>query len=224
MVPSARTRSSSLARHMRHGLPSSIPFELTGRYGGFTFTATGKRRMVLRAAGAGGSEYLLKVPKELRRRVVANFRPDEEVLVAGIEEKDALTGVTHRWVISSIRSARVVSLGGAPATPSSRCGDEVGGPILVCAKKNCWRAGGRELWHALEHALEARGLEAAIPLKAVHCLDRCKHAPNVEWQGCAFRRCTPADTETIVARVAAATLRSPSSPSPIPTGEAAGAR
>ncbi len=186
---------------MHNGLSSSIPFELTGEFGGFIYTDAGKRRMVLRA---GEREYLLKVPKELRRRVIANFRPGEEVFVTGVEERDAVTGATSRWLVTRVQSAASARAPAEAAAPPWR---GASGPILVCVKKNCWRAGGRELWHALERELDAQGLAAAMELKAVHCLDRCKQAPNAEWRGCAFRRCAPADATAIVAHAATAVTR-----------------
>ena len=184
---------------MRNGPSSSIPFELTGKFGGFIYTDAGKRRMVLRV---GEREYLLKVPKELRRRVIANFRSGEEVFVTGVEERDAVTGVTSRWLVARMQSA--ASVRSREVAPSWR---GASGPILVCVKKNCWRAGGRELWHALERELDTQGLATTTELKAVHCLDRCKHAPNAEWRGCAFRRCAPADAVAIVACAAASVAR-----------------
>jgi NADH:ubiquinone oxidoreductase subunit E len=77
-------------------------------------------------------------------------------------------------------------------------------PILVCARKNCWRNGGKELWRALERRIEEEGLQDVVKLRAVDCLDRCKQGPNAEWAGHEFSRCRPIDAERIVEQAAGA--------------------
>ncbi len=166
---------------------TSAPFEFTGEFCGFVVTPAGKRRFVLRRSD--GAELLLKARKKTRRRVAAWIEVGQEVTVRGVEEKDMLTGASLRYI-----ATRVV----AETSPAPRVPAEVA-PIRVCAKKNCWQHGGRELWAALETALATHGLAGVIRLKAVKCLDRCKAAPNVDWNGCAFRRCATTDAETIVA-------------------------
>ncbi len=169
---------------------SSRPFDLTGEFGGFVFTDEGKRRLVLRSVDR---ERLLKVPRDLRRRMIGNFRVGQTLRVSGVEEHDPATGL-DRWVVAS-----VLPPGGESAPPERR-----GETIRVCAKKNCWRRGGRELFAALERGIEARGLAGQVRLKAVGCLDRCEQAPNVDCGGREFRRCTPRDADAILARAAGA--------------------
>lgn len=172
--------------------PSSIPFDLTGEFGGLVFTETGKRRLLLRVGD--GQERLLKVPKFLRRLVV-HFQLGQTVRVGGVEERDFLTG-TSKWVVSTVLPAE-----GAPpsAAPPSPAGLAAGGAIKVCAKKNCWRQGGREIFAALERGLAARGLGDRVKVKAVGCLDRCKQGPNVDWGDRELTRCTGRDAEAMLA-------------------------
>lgn len=154
--------------------------ELRGTFCGFFRDIFGKRRMALRVAK---EELYLKVPKELRDQLLGKLAAGDELIAIGVEEGG-------KFVVSSVRSA-------SGAAICAVC------PIRVCVKKNCWRSGGRELWAALERRLADAGLAGVVALKEVNCLDHCKHAPNAEWQGHAYRSCGPADAAAIVSQVAA---------------------
>ena len=171
------------------------PFDLTGEFGGIVFTDAGKRRLLLRLPD--GQEQLLKVPRPLRRRMIGNFRPGQTIRLAGTQERDPATGKS-RWVVSDVLP--VGTVGGVSAAPLSM----PSGPIRVCAKKNCWKQGGRELFAFLEEGLEERGLSGAVRLKAVGCLDRCNGAPNVDWGNREWTRCLPDDAEGILNLASAA--------------------
>lgn len=180
-----------------------IPFEVAGQFGGFVFTDAGKRRMLLRC---GEENRLLKVPRLLRRRIVGKFAPGEAIRVAGTEERDPETGVVKLVV------ARVLPDSAAPTvsvTPAVSVPVHSFAPctIRVCAKKNCWRQGGRELYEALEHQLDALGRPEGVKLKAVGCLDRCKLAPNVECGTHVRSRCSPNEAAAIIARVTGQALQ-----------------
>jgi NADH:ubiquinone oxidoreductase subunit E len=71
----------------------------------------------------------------------------------------------------------------------------------VCAHKDCWRSGGRELWRELKRQIDEGGLGDIVRLKAVDCLDECKRGPNAEAGGCEFHRCSPRDAENILLQV-----------------------
>jgi predicted metal-binding protein len=163
-------------------LPSK-PFELRGEFAGFIRTVQGKRRMVLRT---DGEEHLLKVPKELRHQLTTSLAPGTKVAVTGDEVVEEGEHAPKR-VVSQVQ--RLTSSGEAVII---HC------PIRVCSKKNCWRSGGKELWHALEASLARRGLSDSVPLETVDCMDHCKRAPNAEWEGREFLRCSLEDAEKIV--------------------------
>lgn len=165
---------------------SPAPFDLTGGFGGFVFTAAGKRRLVLRV---GEQDYLLKVPRLLRRRVIGTFRAGQSLRVIGHEEHGGDGGVTKRVV------AQIVPAGVEVAPPAVRPATAC--TIKVCAKKNCWRRGGQELFKALK-----QGAPDGVEVKAVGCLDRCDHAPNVDTPWREYRRCTERDAPAILAEVA----------------------
>jgi hypothetical protein len=114
------------------------------------------------------------------------LRPGQRVIVRGTESTESEGGRDRRVVFQVSRAGE-----GQAAVVC---------PIRVCAKKNCWRSGGKELWRELERRIADAGLEDTVKLKAVNCLDRCKHGPNVDIPGCEFTRCSPRGAEEILAR------------------------
>ena len=173
-------------------LPVPTQFELRGEFRGFIRTLLGKKRMVLRV---GQEEHFLKVEKELRHRLKTTLAPGSEILVSGPEVDDHGRPLLKR-VVSGVRLMTAHGL-----VACVRC------PIRVCTKKNCWRNGGQELWHALEGTLARHDLAEAVQLEGVHCLDHCKRGPNAEWQGHDYHHCTPRDAERIVATAAGTTAK-----------------
>lgn len=169
---------------------SPATFELRGQFAGFFRTIFGKRRMILRA---GGEDHELKVPKELRRELAGALVPGVEIVVTGFERPEDFTGRMRR-VVSHIHFLT------RPPVPPDACATCT---IRVCTKKNCWKQGGRELWHTLETRLAEQGLTDAVRLKAVDCLDNCKRAPNLELHHRLHQRGTPARVGEIVAQIAA---------------------
>lgn len=164
------------------------PFELRGEFAGFIRTVQGKRRMVLRSEG---KDWLLKIPKELRHHLTSTLSDGCQLTVVGDELLEA-GEQTPKRVVSSVQLLTATG-----DTVPLHC------PIRVCNKKNCWRSGGKQLWHALEDSLARHGLAESITLEAVDCLDHCKRGPAVEWEGQEFLRCSTEDAETIVAAILA---------------------
>lgn len=159
--------------------------ELRGAFRGFFRDVFGKRRMVLRV---GEEELYLKVPKDLREQLTGKMALGDEIVAIGVQEG----GSRRKFVVSSVRAADGSAICAA-------C------PIRICTKKNCWRSGGRELWATLERRLKDAGLADMVELKAVDCLDRCKQAPNADWQGHEYRHCGPREVGAIVDQVVAET-------------------
>ena len=71
-------------------------------------------------------------------------------------------------------------------------------PIRVCARKNCWRNGGKELYEALRDGIDKAGLADDVRLKRVDCLDHCKRGPNAACAGRNFHHCQPVDAARIL--------------------------
>ncbi len=161
-------------------------FHLQGEFAGFVRTPAGKKRMVLRMHG---EDVLLKVQRELRQELSGRLARGTIVEAAGVVRTELFTGETKR-VVTLVRPVG----SGAGATTCT---------IKICAKKNCWKQGGRELWRAFETEIAAQGYEEVVRLKAVGCLDECKHAPNMECHGHVYRRCSPAQAPAFLATLAA---------------------
>lgn len=159
-------------------------FELEGEFQGFFEDFFGKKRMVL---SVKGEERYLKVPKELRRQLSPVLHKGQPIVVVGHEVLQPLKLRTQQ-VVTQVR------VNGSHAAVSC--------PIRVCAKKNCWKSGGKEMFQALEREIQAAGLQDSIELKAVGCMDYCKQAPNVACGGEEYHRCRPGEAKSIVARIA----------------------
>ncbi len=160
-------------------------FSLQGEFAGFVRTPAGKKRMVLRVHG---EDVFLKVQRELRADLSGRFPRGITVEVAGVVRTELFTGETKR-VVTQVRPL-------ATGTPAHPC------TIKICGKKNCWKQGGRELWRAFEAEVAAQGLGESVRLKAVGCLDECKHAPNMECHGHIYRHCSPAQAPAFLATIA----------------------
>jgi hypothetical protein len=160
-------------------------FELSGEFAGFIRTIQGKRRMLLRT---GGGDMQLKIPSSLRHRLDGRLSAGCAVTVSGLEHREHGGSVTRAVL-------RVEVSGPVAADACFAC------PIQVCTKKNCWKQGGRELWRALEQ--ELAGIDGAPALESVHCLDRCKHAPNFDCGALEFERCAPERARRFVHELAA---------------------
>lgn len=161
-------------------------FRLHGEFVGFVRTPEGKKRMALRSADG---EVLLKVERELRRKLAGRLERGSKIEVTGVVRTEIFTGESKRVV------TQVHPLGTVACTPTCT--------IRICAKKNCWKQGGRELFRALEAEIATHKMAETVRLKAVGCLDECKHAPNMECDGQIYRRCSPADAPALVKTLAA---------------------
>jgi membrane associated rhomboid family serine protease len=182
------------SRTMSQAPALAVPQELHGTFGGFVRTLLGKRRLLLHC---GEEELLLKVPKELRHLLEDRLEKNQEITVHGAEEVEHRSG-DRVFLVASVQ------MDGAHFRGVSQDESCIVCPIQVCAKKNCWKSGGKEVFAALESALVRRGLAHAVEVQTVGCMDHCKKAPNVAWNGQEYHRCTLRDTEWIAEHVAAA--------------------
>ena len=158
----------------------SREFQIEGEFRGFfRNNISGKRRMAVRADAA---ELYLKVPKRLRETLRSALAPGQRIYIGGTLKFDRKTGKERR-IVSHVRVAD-----GALLT----C------PIRVCARKNCWRNGGKELYQALRDGIDKAGLADDVRLKRVDCLDHCKRGPNAACAGRNFHHCQPVDAAKIL--------------------------
>lgn len=134
------------------------------------------------AVRADEAELYLKVPKRLRKTLRSTLAPGQRIFIGGTLKVDRKSGEEHR-IVSHVRLADGALLA---------C------PIRVCARKNCWRNGGKELYRALRDGIDEAGLTDDVRLKTVDCLDHCKRGPNAECAGRNFHRCQPTDAAKIL--------------------------
>jgi hypothetical protein len=182
---------------------SQSRFELRGVFLGFVHTNEGKRRLLLRVED---EEFRMKLPKDLRHYFGRQLVPGQTILVAGIERREFFTGEVKRTV-----TALFPDKAGAPPLPEcTTC------TVRICGKKNCWKSGGKALFHTLERKIEHDALTGTIKLKVVGCMDHCEQAPNLECGVTHLVRCTP----EMAVRLVDSLTGKPASP---PVGHAASA-
>jgi len=175
----------------------TLASEIAGQFGGFVFTEAGKRRLLLRQ---GEHDRLLKVPRLLRRRIIGKFRAGEPIRLEISAEVNPVTGARKEVVLRVLPELADRPAGTAPIAPApTACAAP--SVIRVCSKKNCWRNGGRELFEALYRQCAAAGHDGQIEIRQVGCLDRCKHAPNVDAGDRSYSHCSCSDAGAIIARV-----------------------
>ncbi|HSM83747.1 MAG TPA: (2Fe-2S) ferredoxin domain-containing protein, partial [Nodosilinea sp.] len=76
--------------------------------------------------------------------------------------------------------------GPAPAPQKRLC-------IEVCTKGKCYKQGGRQLYTALQTAVEGDPALAAVAVKSTGCMKACKHGPNLRLpSGKMLHHATPA--------------------------------
>jgi Thioredoxin-like [2Fe-2S] ferredoxin len=167
---------------------SRTKFYLTGEFTGFIRNRNGKRRMLLRIEAS--EEISLKIPKELRKRFDSRLQPGALIAVLGIEYRD-FAGES-KYVVSHLR---VLSPGPGARDACGTC------PIRVCAKKNCWKNGGKQFFEQLQARVAKHGLQDVVKVKAVGCLDNCKRGANAICGKETYERCNAESVDEIIERV-----------------------
>jgi hypothetical protein len=174
-----------IASERMHILPSS-KFEHTGVFEGFVRNREGKKRLILRLRDDSQLEF--KVERDLREKYEDELEPGALITVTGFQ-KFSLP-VKIKRVIQRIR------IQFSPPRKVDHCAKC---PIHVCAKKNCWKSGGKELMAELRLKIHAAGLDDAVDLRSVGCLDECKKAPNIEFGKKVLTRCSSDTVDQIIA-------------------------
>ncbi len=168
-----------------------MDFHLEADFIEFIVTLSGKWRMVVRIDS--GEVLRLKVVKELRKELRGSLEPGMRLALSGTEERIPFSKELKRTVLE----AQVISLPGGLEPVCVEC------PIRVCAKKNCWKNGGKEVFAVIQGELEDAGLAGEIEVKAVGCLDNCKRGPNVLHGKRFYEYCSPERAAGIVAGITA---------------------
>jgi (2Fe-2S) ferredoxin len=146
-------------------------------------------------------EYILKLAKTLRREIPP-LRMKDWVRVIGTQTLDFKKGKRKLTVEQLIPQTRetIANTG----VSSNRVKPEAipQGKILVCNKSDCCKRGGKQVFEALEKALDDRGLGDRIQLQKTGCLKECKAGPNIVVLPDKTRhsRIRPQDVPTLVDR------------------------
>lgn len=171
-------------------LLSQSKFQYTGVFQGYVRNLEGKRRLVLTLVN--DQELQFKVEKEVRKEWEDRLHPGALITVTGFEHYRLV-----REVKRVIKRIKLLKPGRREPDACEKC------VIRICAKKNCWRSGGKELMAEVKERLAEAGLTDEVEVKAVGCMDQCKRAPNLEFQKHIHSRCSSVDVARIVARIAA---------------------
>jgi hypothetical protein len=153
---------------------------------GFARNDEGKRRLLLRLRDDSQLEF--KVDKEIRKKFDEELVPGALITVTGFQ-RFSLPAKVKRV----IQRIRIQFSPPRKVDPCAKC------PVHVCAKKNCWKSGGKELMAELRVKIHAAGLDDSVDLRPVGCLDECKKAPNIEFGKKVLTRCTSETVDQIVA-------------------------
>ncbi|MGA7954374.1 MAG: (2Fe-2S) ferredoxin domain-containing protein, partial [Gloeobacterales cyanobacterium] len=93
-------------------------------------------------------EYWFKLSKDQRAFEDWDLKPQEWIKVSGERKQDRKTGTFKLKAHEVQRTTTVVSTVPKPQAK-----------ILVCGKSDCWKRGGREVYHALQETLQQQGIE-----------------------------------------------------------------
>lgn len=153
----------------------STAFSFEGRFLGFVVEG-GYKLKQLRLMTATG-ERCVKLSKEARASVGGVLLPGDWIQVDGEQTSNTKTDVAklkaYRVSRTSPRSPDALPSQTAIAKPKTSA------TILVCQKSDCMKRGGKAVCHALQAALDDRGLTEQVQVKGTGCMKQCKAGPNL---------------------------------------------
>ncbi|MGJ3251452.1 MAG: (2Fe-2S) ferredoxin domain-containing protein [Elainellaceae cyanobacterium] len=155
----------------------------------------------LRLATSSG-EYKIKLPKDVRKSLIADLTPGDWLCVSGQQKIDMKKGAVtlkaesvDRTLPGSIESVtprrpdqiadRMLRPADAKPSQEKEFQDSESRPtrkpetILVCKKSDCCKRGGKAVSQTLEKILSDRQLEGQVTIKQTGCMKRCKAGPNI---------------------------------------------
>lgn len=186
----------------------------------------GYKLKYLRITVASGTEYLVKVAKELRGSLASVLVPGLGVRVAGEKKLNLKNGTMKLKAYTVVPVAQAVTAGlPCPSScegqashlpflcpESSQSQERIEGEvrpgtssktqakILVCQKSDCQKRGGAAVCQALQTALCERGLEDRVCIQGTGCLKQCKAGPNIVLMPdkTRYSRIEPADIPALI--------------------------
>lgn len=125
-----------------------------------------------------GGEYILKLAKTLRREIPP-LRMKDWVRAIGTQTLDLKKG-KRKLKVEQLIPQRRETVARAEVAPCGTMLAPVGqGKILICQKSDCCKRGGKQVYEALEKALDDRGLADRVRIQKTGCLKKCKAGPNI---------------------------------------------
>lgn len=150
---------------------------LKGQYRGVYRSDKGKIKGLLLQAGE--AELTVKLPKYLRPMLVRELAPGDFVQVWAYPEDDrwrAINVLPLSQGEAEMLRQQWGDLAPAPelaqASPKRMC-------IEVCTKGKCYKQGGRQIYNALQEAVESDPALAHVAIKGTGCMKACKQGPNL---------------------------------------------
>jgi (2Fe-2S) ferredoxin len=153
-------------------------FQLEGRFLRFVVEDGYKLKRMWIATPEG--ECCIKLSKESRASVGRVLMPGDWVRVTGRRKTDGKTGevkLKADLILPTAPRSTETSIP-QPATPKT-APTKGKANILMCQKSDCMKRGGRAVCHALEQALDDRGLGDSVAIKPTGCMKHCKAGPNI---------------------------------------------
>ncbi|MDJ0598757.1 MAG: (2Fe-2S) ferredoxin domain-containing protein [Crocosphaera sp.] len=159
----------------------TIPFQLQGKFVGFTYKSNGQSKSLILAVGE--RELRVKIDKSLRDTQALNILPGDWISITGEQEfkgnftKLKLKAYEITRLSCNAKCDKEKENDATVTIQGKTCPKK--GKILLCNKSDCAKRGGRQLHRILEKTLCNLGLENHVTIEKTSCQKRCGKAPNM---------------------------------------------
>lgn len=165
---------------------------LKGQYAGAYRSDKGKIKGLLLRSGE--TEFTIKLPKYLRPMLLRELAPGDFVQVWAYAEDDCWRAINvlplpecEAVVLRQQWGDLAPAAGLAQASQKRMC-------IEVCTKGKCYKQGGRQIYNALQEAVDGNPALDHVAIKGTGCMKACKHGPNLRLpSGQLLHRASPAE-------------------------------
>jgi (2Fe-2S) ferredoxin len=157
-------------------LQLTTPFQLEGEFLRFVGKTIDKIKSLY--VLAGDREIEIKIAKESRGALALDFLKGDRIQILGLQKvKDN----GKKLKFKAYQIDRLSCSLNCPAANTQACEkvNPVAGKILLCHKSGCAKHGGKEIYRALQEAIERFGLQDSVKIQTTGCQKRCGQAPNL---------------------------------------------
>jgi (2Fe-2S) ferredoxin len=158
------------------GLQLTTPFQLEGEFLRFVGKVTEQIKAI--RVLVGDREIKIKVAKESRRALSLDFSPGDRIQILGLQK---VKEDGHKIQFKAYQVDRLSCSLHCPAANTPKCTkvNPIAGKILLCHKSGCAKHGGKQIYRALEAAIDKFGLQDSVKIQTTGCQKRCGQAPNL---------------------------------------------